>query len=79
MSEEPKWYYRPWAIAAAIFCFGPLGLILLWFRPRTRLSVKVLVSGLVVGLTVWMTIGVTDYYRTMIEHIKEVSGSYGGA
>ncbi|NQT33515.1 MAG: hypothetical protein HQ594_07575 [Candidatus Omnitrophica bacterium] len=44
------WYFRTWAIVAAVLMIGPLGLLLLWFRPETRLSLKVWVTIIVVGL-----------------------------
>jgi hypothetical protein len=70
---ELKWYFRPWAIAAAIFGFGPLGLILLWFRPRTGIRLKVLVSVLVGIATVWMTVETTKYYQQLMLHYKELA------
>jgi hypothetical protein len=71
--EEVKWYYRPWVIAAAIFFLGPLGLILLWFRPKTKLYVKILVSIIVIALTAWMMQQTVSVYKTLIEYYEELS------
>lgn len=71
--EELEWYFRPWTIALAIFVFGPLGLLLLWFRPRTSIYLKVGVSVVIIGLTVWLAQGTMHYYREMMKHFQELS------
>ncbi len=71
-SRAFPWYYKSWTVVLAIIGFGPLGLILLWFRPRTNLSVKVLVSVLVFILTGWMIVGTARYYETMQLHFREL-------
>ncbi|MEA3489158.1 MAG: hypothetical protein U9R44_02300 [Candidatus Omnitrophota bacterium] len=73
------WYYRTWAIAFAILGFGPLGLLLLWFRPRTKIAVKILVSVLVFALTVWITVGAVDFYREMVLYYEELAKVVEGA
>jgi len=74
-AETPKeeWYYRPWVIVVAIFCFGPLGLIPLWFRPRTNIYLKVFVSVIVIASTVWVTIGTVEIYKDLMERVREIS------
>ena len=71
--EEQPWYFRPWVIAVAIVLFGPLGLIPLWFRPGTRMYVKILVSVLVLALTVWMTVETVKYYQKLVLHYRELA------
>ncbi|MBD3427307.1 MAG: hypothetical protein GF409_08845 [Candidatus Omnitrophica bacterium] len=68
-----EWYFRPWVIALAIFVAGPLGLLPLWFRPRTNLYIKIGVSVVVILFTIWLVQGSMTYYREMIEHINEIS------
>ena len=68
-----KWYFRPWVIALAIFSFGPLGLFLLWFRPGTRIYLKISISAVVIGLTVWMSIETARYYQLMVAHYTELA------
>ncbi|MFH1877253.1 MAG: hypothetical protein ABH883_00390 [Candidatus Omnitrophota bacterium] len=70
---EDAWYFRPWIIAAAILGFGPLGLILLWFRPGTHILWKSLISVIVLSLTVLLTVETVNYYQIMMAHIKELS------
>ena len=71
--ETFPWYYKSWAVALAIVCFGPLGLLLLWVRPRTRLSIKILVSIVVFVLTGWMMVETAKYYEAMQLHFEEVA------
>ena len=67
--REGEWYYRPWAIALAILCFGPLGLFPLWYRPRTSVYFKAVISGVVIAATVFMFVGSVDT-------VKKISGYY---
>jgi hypothetical protein len=71
--EKMKWYFRPWAIFAAIFFFGPLGLFLLWYRPKTRLLVKIVISVLVFSFTIWTIFETVKYYRQMADHYEELA------
>ena len=72
-TEEILWYYKKRTIVLAILCFGPLGLVLLWFRPKTGLYLKILVSIFVIALAVWMTKGATIYYEKMVLHYEELA------
>jgi len=71
--ENGQWYYRPWVIVLAILCFGPLGLLLLWFRPRTKLYLKILISVVVGILTFWMMREVYVFYKEMMLHYEELA------
>ena len=71
--EELQWYFRPWVVAAAIFVFGPLGLILLWFRPRTKLYLKISISAIVLILTAWMMVETAKYYEKLMLHYEELA------
>ncbi len=68
-----EWYFRWWVIALAIFATGPLGLLLVWFRPETKLSLKVIISVFVLALTVWTTMGAVDYYQILAQHYSELA------
>jgi hypothetical protein len=73
--EKPLWYFRPWVIAGAILTVGPLGLPLLWFRPKTGLRLKIGISVVVIGLTVWMSITTADYYQEMVMHYEKLANA----
>lgn len=75
--ENTAWYFRPWIIALAILGFGPLGLFLVWFRPETRLYIKILVSAVVLALTAWMTVSAYKYYDYMVNYYTELAELLG--
>ncbi len=66
------WYFKPSTIIFAILFFGPLGLFLLWFRPKTSLSVKITVSLVVIALTVLMTIQAVKTYQQLLKYLHEL-------
>ncbi|MFQ5952276.1 MAG: hypothetical protein ACE5JK_02605 [Candidatus Omnitrophota bacterium] len=70
--EKLEWYYRGWVIAIAILCFGPLGLIPLWFRPKTKMYVKILVSVIVFALTFWVVSETAEMYKKLLEYYREL-------
>jgi hypothetical protein len=70
--EELQWYYRAWVIVIAILCFGPLGLFPLWFRPRTKMWVKVAVSVAVIALTILMIQQTAKVYEKILDYYKEL-------
>ncbi len=71
--ETMEWYYRPWMIVLAILFFGPLGLVPLWFRPKTKVYVKVLISVVVIALTFWMVRETFIVYDKMANYYKELN------
>ncbi|MCK4851782.1 MAG: hypothetical protein KAS86_01600 [Candidatus Omnitrophica bacterium] len=73
LEGDEAWYYRPWVITAAILCFGPLGLVPLWFRPGTKAYIKTGVSIAVIALTVWMATGTLEVYKEVMETYEELS------
>ncbi len=70
--EITEWYYKPLVIVFAILGFGPLGLLLLWFRPKTKMRVKVLVSIVVIALTVWVMRITFSTYTMILDYYKEL-------
>jgi hypothetical protein len=70
--EVRKWYFAPWAIVTLIICFGPLGLIPLWLRPKTKMYIKVLVSTAVAAATYLMMREVFWVYKTLMVYYKEL-------
>jgi hypothetical protein len=65
-----QWYYRGWAIALAILCFGPLGLILLWFRPGLNKWVKIWISAAVIAFTILYIQQSIEFYKRIMEYYQ---------
>ena len=68
--DKLQWYYRGWVIALAILCFGPLGLLLLWFRPRTSAWTKIWISAVVIALTVLYIQQTAEFYKKIMEYYQ---------
>ena len=71
------WYFKPWAIIFAVFAVGPLGLFLLWFRPRTSLRLKIGISVVVIGVSIWLSLALVEYYNMMMIYYKELGVALG--
>ena len=73
---QNRWYFKPWMIFLAILCFGPLGLIPLWFRPGTGMIIKIGVSLIVIALTYYMTLETIRVYRLCLDSYQEIAALY---
>jgi hypothetical protein len=71
--ESLAWYYNAWVIFLAILIFGPLGLLLLWFRPKTKLAIKIVFSAAVLIFSIWMTYIAVDSYQNIADYYGEMS------
>ena len=72
-SEEPiYWYFNWYIIVLSFFIAGPLGLLLIWFRPRTARNIKVIVSVIIISITLWMTYGAVDYYQNIADYSEQL-------
>lgn len=45
--SQVKWYHRKWFVILMLFLFFPVGLVLLWMSPETRLSGRIVWTALV--------------------------------
>jgi len=53
MAGEVVWYYKKWFVILLLILFFPLGLVLLWLSPATKLSGRIVWSMLFASL--WAT------------------------
>ncbi|MFH1394595.1 MAG: hypothetical protein ABIH09_00355 [Candidatus Omnitrophota bacterium] len=76
--KETKWYFNPGVICLAILAGGPLALPLVWFRPKTSILLKVVLSLIVIVFTVLITAQTIDIYKNIIircEQLSQIAGS----
>lgn len=71
--EKLKWYFNPVVIFLSMLVFGPLGLILLWYRPRTHIAWKIGITVVILAVTIWFTRDAVNYYREMASYIENVA------
>jgi len=71
-TRKEQWYYKPWMIVLAILCCGPLGLLPLWFRPRTNIYIKIIVSVAVIAITVSLTIMTANVVKDVMALYQEL-------
>lgn len=71
-TEKMPWYFRTSFIVIAICCVGPLALPLLWWRPKTSVVNKIVISLLVVlfSVVLWYVFRqaistIEEYYHLM--------------
>ncbi len=71
-SRKPgtKWYFDTSAVVIALLCLGPLGLPLVWFNPRYKITTKVVVTVIVIVLAILFSYLVVFMYRNLIEQIE---------
>ncbi len=71
-SRKPgtKWYFATSVVVIALLCLGPLGLPLVWFNPRYKIIIKVVVTVIVIALAILFSYLVVSMYRSLIEQIQ---------
>ncbi|MFH1665566.1 MAG: hypothetical protein ABIA77_05420 [Candidatus Omnitrophota bacterium] len=76
-AESLQWYFRPWIITIAIFTVGPLGLPLLWFRPRTNVYLKMILTLVIIALAILMAFETGKYYQLIMKGYNDLAGVLG--
>ena len=69
-SVKPKWYFNTSIVVVALLCIGPLALPLVWFNPRYKIVIKLIVTGLVIVVTVVVCYLVGYLYHQLIEQVE---------
>lgn len=65
-----RWYFRPWAIIAAIFVAGPFAAPLVWKSPAIKKPIKLLVLlglGIMTIYLIFATVQLADLIRKHFE------------
>ena len=69
---EQKWYFRTGNIVLAFLVIGPFALPLVWWRPKTTLTSKIVITMLILVLS-WMMFLVTKQsLETVIEYYSQI-------
>ena len=67
--NKAKWYFKTSVLVIALLSVGPLALPLLWFNPRFRLKMKILISVGVIILTYWLAIMTIDAVKNIMSYL----------
>ncbi len=64
-----KWYFTTPVVVVGLLCLGPIALPLVWFNPRWKVYVKVLVTVVVALVTLGAFYLVKILYSSMMEQL----------
>jgi ABC-type tungstate transport system substrate-binding protein len=68
--SKTKWYFSTPTVVIALLCLGPLALPLVWFNPRYKMVIKLVVTTIVIVLTVLFSYLLGHIYHNLMEQIK---------
>jgi len=67
---KTKWYHTTSTIVIALLCLGPLALPLVWFHPRYKTAIKLLVTVIVVVVSILFCYLTVNTYLQLTEQIE---------
>jgi hypothetical protein len=70
--SQIKWYLKPIAVIAAIFCLGALALPLVWLSPAFKRSHKIAITAALILLTAWLTVSSVKIYHMLLQKMIEL-------
>jgi hypothetical protein len=65
-----KWYFSTSAVVIALLCLGPLALPVVWLNPRYKVTVKIIITVILIALTVFLTYLTANIYFRLTEQIE---------
>ena len=65
-----KWYHATSLVVIALLCLGPLALPLVWFNPRYKIAIKIIISVVVILISIWAFYLTARTYNNLTEQIK---------
>lgn len=71
-SRKPKtkWYFSTYTVVIALLCAGPLALPLVWFNPRYKIAIRIVVTVVVIAISVWSYFIMKNLYLQLTEQIR---------
>lgn len=67
-----KWYFSTSAVIISLLVLGPLALPLVWLNPRYKITVKLVVTGLVIVVTIVLCYLVAYIYNNLMGQIESL-------
>lgn len=67
---KTKWYFTNYWVVVAFLCIGPFALPFVWFNPRYKPAVKLIVTVLAIVITIWLSIKSIDMYHSLMQQMK---------
>lgn len=71
--SSTRWYFSTSAVVIALLCLGPLALPLVWLNPRYKVTVKLVVTVVIVALTVGLSYLTMNIYLRLTEQIEALA------
>ena len=65
-----KWYYATTTVVIALLSLGPFALPLVWFNPRYKIVVKVILTVCITVLSVVLYLATVKMYNNIFDQIK---------
>ena len=65
-----KWYFSTSVVVIALLCLGPLALPLVWFNPRYKIIIKLIVTVIVIVVSIGCYYLTMDTYHRLTEQIR---------
>jgi len=69
---KTKWYFNTGVIVIALLCIGPLALPMVWFNPRYKITVKLIVTLVVLIITVLCSYFVGYIYKQFMGQFEKL-------
>ena len=75
-AEKPPWYFKTSVIVMAVGSVGPLALPLIWFRPQTSRTWKIIWTVVILAASWWLVKGAMDTlnnfkdYSVILQQLK---------
>ena len=69
---ETKWYFSTSTVVIALLCAGPLALPLVWFNPRYKIIIKLILTVVVVVVSIVCYYLTLNTYHRLTEQIREL-------
>jgi len=70
VKPKAKWYFTTPTVVVALLVLGPIALPLVWINPRYKITVKLIVTIIVIGLTLLICYLIGYMYSNLMEQIE---------
>jgi uncharacterized membrane protein YvbJ len=73
LTQQQKWFHKPFMIVIAFLTVGPLAIPLVWMNPNFSRNKKIVISAIMIIVSIYLVIAVMNSIKSISTYYQTLS------